>query len=72
MIALSAPSYPRGVIDDIETIAKVCKEKNIWLHVDCCIGSLIVPFLEENKFRVHSKFDFRVEGVNSISCDIHK
>jgi len=72
LIVLSAPSYARGVIDNIERVAKICKDRNIWLHVDACLGSLIVPFLLENKFNIHSKFDFSVDGVCSISCDTHK
>jgi len=72
IIALSAPSYGRGVIDDIERVAKICKRRNIWLHVDACLGSLIVPFLIENNYKVFSKFDFSVDGVSSISCDTHK
>jgi glutamate/tyrosine decarboxylase-like PLP-dependent enzyme len=39
--------------------------------VDCCLGSFIMPFLEEAGFPVEP-FDFRVEGVTAISCDTHK
>jgi hypothetical protein len=52
---------------------------NIGLHVDCCLGSFIVPYLEkaglangEGGEYALSPFDFRVRGVTSISCDTHK
>jgi len=52
---------------------------NVGLHVDCCLGSFIVPYLEkaglangEGGEYALSPFDFRVRGVTSISCDTHK
>jgi len=72
MICLSAPSYPVGVIDNVEAIAAVCARKNIWLHVDGCLGSLVTPFIKENNFDLFSRFDLGVDGVCSISCDTHK
>jgi sphinganine-1-phosphate aldolase len=41
------------------------------LHVDCCLGSFLVPFLEQAGFETQP-FDFRLRGVTSISCDTHK
>ncbi|KAM9933400.1 hypothetical protein OXX80_006980 [Metschnikowia pulcherrima] len=71
----SAPNYPHGIIDDIEGISKLAVKYKIPLHVDACLGSFIVTFLERSK--VHGNrpiplFDFRVPGVTSISCDTHK
>ncbi|CAH2352989.1 sphingosine-1-phosphate lyase [[Candida] railenensis] len=72
----SAPNFPHGIIDDIEGLGKLATKYNIPLHVDACLGSFIVSFLE--KSGVHGKdtkipkFDFRVPGVTSISCDTHK
>jgi len=43
----------------------------VGLHVDCCLGGFIVPFLEAIGQTVRP-FDFRVPGVTSISCDTHK
>lgn len=71
----SSPNYPHGIIDDIEGLSQLALKYNLLLHVDACLGSFVVPFLE--KSRIHGdktipKFDFRVPGVTSISCDTHK
>ncbi|RLV94982.1 Sphingosine-1-phosphate lyase [Spathaspora sp. JA1] len=71
----SAPNYPHGIIDDIEELSKLAVRYNIPLHVDACLGSFIVSFLERSKVhgdRILPKFDFRLPGVTSISCDTHK
>lgn len=71
LIAGSAPNFPHGIIDDIQGLSKLALKHNIPLHVDACLGSFIVPFLEEAGVDV-DPFDFRVPGVTSISCDTHK
>ncbi|KAJ3507676.1 hypothetical protein NM208_g15928 [Fusarium decemcellulare] len=67
----SAPNFPHGIIDDIVAMSKLALRKNVWLHVDCCLGSFLVPFLERAGFE-SQLFDFRLKGVTSISCDTHK
>jgi len=67
----SAINFPDGCQDDIVGLGKLAKKYNIGLHVDCCLGSFIVPFLEKAGFP-SELFDFRVEGVTAISCDTHK
>lgn len=67
----SAPNFPDGIIDDIPNLAKLAKRHNILLHVDCCLGSFLVPFLDKAGFDTEP-FDFRLDGVTSISCDTHK
>lgn len=67
----SAPNFPHGVIDDISALSKLAIKSKIPLHVDCCLGSFLVPFLERNGFE-SVPFDFRLKGVTSISCDTHK
>ncbi|CAG8620998.1 15447_t:CDS:2 [Racocetra fulgida] len=67
----SAPNYPHGIIDDIPTLAGIADKYKIGMHVDCCLGSFLVPFLEEAGFPAQP-FDFRIKGVTSISCDTHK
>ncbi|KAI0645770.1 PLP-dependent transferase [Trametes meyenii] len=71
MIVGSAINFPDGNQDDIVGLGKLATKHKIGLHVDCCLGSFIMPFLEEAGFPVQP-FDFRVEGVTSISCDTHK
>lgn len=71
MILGSAPEYPHGIIDPIEQLGKIAKKHNIPLHVDSCVGGYILPFIEMNGGDV-PLWDFRVEGVTSISADIHK
>jgi glutamate/tyrosine decarboxylase-like PLP-dependent enzyme len=56
---------------DIASLAALAKKYKIGMHVDACLGSFLVPFLERAGFPV-PPFDFRVEGVTSISCDTHK
>ncbi|EIN11750.1 PLP-dependent transferase [Punctularia strigosozonata HHB-11173 SS5] len=71
MLVSSAINFPDGCQDDIVSLGALAKKHNIGLHVDCCLGSFIMPFLEEAGFPVEP-FDFRVEGVTAISCDTHK
>ncbi|KAJ5054145.1 uncharacterized protein L3040_000427 [Drepanopeziza brunnea f. sp. 'multigermtubi'] len=67
----SAPNFPHGIIDDITSLSKLAVKRKIPLHVDCCLGSFLVPFLEKAGFETEM-FDFRLKGVTSISCDTHK
>ncbi|MCJ1311641.1 hypothetical protein MMC25_005314 [Agyrium rufum] len=67
----SAPNFPHGITDDIASLSKLALRKSIPLHVDCCLGSFLVPFLHRAGFPTEP-FDFRLPGVTSISCDTHK
>ncbi len=67
----SAPSYAHGVIDPIQELAAIAKSKGILFHVDCCVGGMYLPFAEMLGYDIQL-FDFRVDGVTSISCDLHK
>lgn len=67
----SAPNFPHGIIDDISALSKLALRRRVPLHVDCCLGSFLVPFLEQAGFETQP-FDFRLKGVTSISCDTHK
>jgi len=44
MVVASAPSYPQGMIDPVEAIAKITKQHKCLLHVDACVGGFILPF----------------------------
>lgn len=67
----SAPSYPHGIIDPIQELSEFAIRKDIWLHVDACVGGMVLPFMEMLGYYVPA-FDFRLEGVCSMSIDLHK
>lgn len=67
----SAPQYPQGVVDDIPAIAALAKSIDANCHVDACMGGFVLPFVELLG-RPVPPWDFRVDGVSSISADVHK
>lgn len=71
LVVGSAPQYPQGVIDDIPAIAALAARVDANCHVDACMGGFVLPFAERLG-RPVPPWDFRVEGVHSISADIHK
>lgn len=71
LIVASAPSYAHGVIDPIAELGEFAKESGVLLHVDACIGGWVLPFQRENGVELPA-FDFAVEGVTSMSVDLHK
>jgi len=60
-----------GVIDPIPELAKIATEKNIYLHVDAAFGGFVAPFLKELGYDIPD-FDFKLNGVCSITADPHK
>ncbi|ABN07709.1 Pyridoxal-dependent decarboxylase [Methanocorpusculum labreanum Z] len=56
-----------GMIDDVERIAKIALENDLFFHVDAAFGGMVIPFLPNP-----APFDFEVPGVSSISLDPHK
>lgn len=70
-VAGSAGDYAHGLIDPIEEIGALAQERGIGLHVDGCLGGLILPWAEQLGYDV-PPWDFRVPGVTSISADTHK
>ena len=67
----TAVTYPHGMVDPIEEIGALAEKKNLWLHVDACLGGLMLPFLKRLGYKI-PPYDFSVPGVTSISADIHK
>ena len=67
----TAVTYPHGMVDPIEEIGALAEKKNLWLHVDACLGGLMLPFLKRLGYEI-PPYDFSVPGVTSISADIHK
>ena len=60
-----------GMIDPIEEISKIAHENNIFFHVDAAFGGFSIPFLKNIGFE-YPEFDFKLEGVSSITVDPHK
>ena len=79
LLVASCPNYPHGIIDNIPALSKLALHHKLTLHVDCCLGSFLVPLLSQSGFPVPFSdtstpgyFDFRSPGVTSISVDTHK
>ena len=71
MLVGSAPQFPHGIIDPIAELAKVAEAKDVWLHVDACVGGYFAPFARMNGVAVPD-FDFALPAVKSMSADLHK
>lgn len=71
LLCVTAVTYPHGVLDPIEELGAIAAEKNLWMHVDGCLGGYMLPFLKKLGYQIPA-FDFRVPGVKSMSVDIHK
>ncbi|MEI2671659.1 MAG: aminotransferase class V-fold PLP-dependent enzyme [Marmoricola sp.] len=67
----SAPSYAHGVIDPITEIAAIAAERGVRCHVDACIGGWVLPW-KARLGHVVRPWTFAVDGVTSISVDLHK
>lgn len=71
LVVGSAPQYPQGVIDPIPELAMLAAAVGANFHTDACMGGMVLPFLEQLG-RDLPPWDFRVDGVTSISVDLHK
>jgi len=71
MVYASAPAYSIGVIDPIGQIGQLAEERDLWFHVDACVGGVLGPFIRDLDYQV-PRFDFSLPGVSSISADLHK
>ncbi len=60
-----------GVIDPIPELSELALSYDIHLHVDAAFGGLVIPFLKELGYKVPD-FDFKLQGVASITVDPHK
>ena len=67
----SAPCFSHGVIDPITALSALAAERDVWLHVDACVGGYLAPFVRDLGHPLPA-FDFAVEGVRSLSADLHK
>lgn len=71
LVVGSAPQYPQGVMDPIPELAALAQSVGANFHTDACMGGFFLPFKEMLGEPV-PPWDFRVEGVTTISADIHK
>ena len=66
IVVASAGTVNTGAIDDVNAIAKLCREQRLWLHVDGAFGGLAV-LLPEFRPRLAS-----IARADSVAFDFHK
>ncbi len=71
LVVASAPSYAHGVVDPVPAIAAAAADRGIRCHVDACIGGWVLPYAARLGRDV-PPWTFAVDGVTSISVDLHK
>ncbi len=71
LVVASAPSYAHGVVDPVTEIAAAAASRGVRCHVDACIGGWVLPYAARLG-RPVLPWTFAVEGVTSISVDLHK
>lgn len=71
MLVGSVPCFPFGVIDPIADLSELARSRGLWLHVDACVGGYLAPFARAAGSAVPA-FDFSLQGVASLSADLHK
>ncbi|MBI5090455.1 MAG: aspartate aminotransferase family protein [Actinobacteria bacterium] len=71
LLVASAPQYPQGVIDPVAPIAALAAARDISCHVDACMGGVTLTYLARLGHPI-PPWNFSVEGVTSISVDLHK
>jgi sphinganine-1-phosphate aldolase len=71
LVVASSPSYAHGVVDPVEQIAAAAAARGVRCHVDACIGGWVLPYAARLGREVPA-WSFAVEGVTSISVDLHK
>ncbi|MGH3445419.1 MAG: pyridoxal phosphate-dependent decarboxylase family protein [Nocardioidaceae bacterium] len=71
LVVASAPSYAHGVVDPVPEIAAIAAAQGIRCHVDACIGGWVLPYAARLG-RDLPAWTFAVDGVTSISVDLHK
>lgn len=65
-IIANAGTVNTGAIDDLESLARLAAEEDLWLHIDGCIGALLA-IAPRNAYRVSG-----LDHADSIALDPHK
>jgi aromatic-L-amino-acid decarboxylase len=65
-VVATAGTTNSGAIDDLSAIAQICKEHNLWLHVDGAYGAAAI-FSDKHRDLVRG-----IEFADSITIDPHK
>ena len=55
-----------GSFDDLQSLAKIAKENNMWFHVDAAFGGSFL-FSEKHKNRMHG-----IKNADSVTWNFHK
>ena len=71
LIVASASAYAHGVLDPVTELAALAKKAGILCHVDGCIGGFMLNYFRRLGADV-APYDFAVDGVTSMSMDLHK
>lgn len=71
LVVGSAPQYPQGVVDPIPEIAALAAARDVSCHVDACMGGVTLTYLARLGHDI-PPWNFSVDGVTSISVDLHK
>jgi len=74
LVVASAPQYPQGVVDPVAEMSAMANSVGASCHVDACMGGFVLPFaaMEEPERWGSPPWDLGVDGVTSISSDLHK
>jgi tyrosine decarboxylase/aspartate 1-decarboxylase len=65
-VVATAGTASLGLVDPVEEMAEVAQRRGCFLHVDASLGGFLLPFLGRKGW------DFGVEGVSSLTADLHK
>jgi glutamate/tyrosine decarboxylase-like PLP-dependent enzyme len=65
-VIATAGTTNTGSIDDLSAIADICAAEGLWMHVDGCIGALIVLAPK------HRHLVVGIDRADSVALDLHK
>lgn len=65
-VIANAGTVNTGAVDDFAALAKICREENLWLHVDGAFGALL-KLSPKHKHLVAG-----IEQADSLAFDLHK